>query len=32
MNRMDLAEKANLRDPNAFRDEFNLIDKNNLPR
>lgn len=32
MNRFDLVEKINLRDPNAFRDEFQLIDLNNLPK
>ena len=32
MNRTDLLEKINNKDPNAFRGEFNLIDPVKLPR
>ena len=32
MNRLDLVEKMNFNDPNLFRDEFNLIIPDNLPK
>ncbi len=31
MNRMDLLEKMELRDPSLFKDEFNLIDPSKMP-
>jgi hypothetical protein len=32
MNRLDLVEKANMKDPNLFRDEFMLMDPANIPK
>lgn len=32
MNRFDLLERCNLRDPNAFRQDFKLMDPKNLPQ
>lgn len=32
MNRQDLLDKMGLNDPNAFINEFKLIDPNNLPK
>jgi hypothetical protein len=32
MNRLDLVEKINMKDPNLFRDEFPLINAAQLPK
>ena len=32
MGRLDLVEKMNFKDPNMFRDDFNLIDPTQLPK